>query len=58
MADLSDSLQRMTTEKEDANARAATAEEQNSQMEKDLSSMASTLDVSACVVCMCVFVCV
>ena len=55
LADLGDSLQRMTAEKEDASARAATAEKQNSQLEKDLRSMTSTLDVSVCVMCMCVF---
>ena len=48
VANLDKSLQSMTTEKEDAMLRAATAEEQNAKMEKALSSASTRLDVSAC----------
>lgn len=48
VANLDESLHSMTTEKEDAMVRAATAEEQNAKMGKDLCSAFTRLDVSAC----------
>ena len=48
VANLDESLQSMTTEKEDAMLRATTAEEQNAKMEKALYSTSTRLDVSAC----------